>query len=328
MKNVTYSSCASLGALALVLCASSHALGANGGAREVSTAPPFFVTTLTVPANTTATFVTTDLTPGSDTVIHIQKLETEDPNGGYIGGNDDCGALRSSCLTLPAQASARGMMVIVRAYAEDRGGSAKLTISFNGTPTLSYGFFNFGVHLEAIGSMAAGGHVFTNRRINQAVDTVLLALDPILYERAVASDDDDGAKNMSWLHLDVAMGTTVAVGTYNTSFSGPANKILGFQLLWDEDRHTADADGDGLGNSIEAAFGTSTSTADANADGIVDGLDTDLDGINDGVEVVGYDIDATNSIELSTWGAKPTVKDLFAEVDWKLCPACPLCQVG
>ena len=49
-----------------------------------------------------------------------------------------------------------------------------------------------------------------------------------------------------------------------------------------------DGDADGLPDVFEAVLGTSTSTQDLNGDGRADGIDSDLDGIRDGVEYRGY----------------------------------------
>ena len=119
---------------------------------------------------------------------------------------------------------------------------------------------------------------------------------------AVAYDDDDGAGNMSWLHLNAAFGGRVVVGRY---YASPDTG--GTSLLWDEDIHRLDADADGLGAGLELALGTSDTDPDS-----------DGDGIRDGIEAVGYDT-ASGPVELATWGARPDRPDLFVEADWNKC---------
>lgn len=67
-----------------------------------------------------------------------------------------------------------------------------------------------------------------------------------------------------------------------------------------------DGDGDGLGAALEADLGTSDSL-----------LDSDEDGIDDGPETMGYQLLPDPPQLLPAWGASPTHKDLFVEVDWE-----------
>jgi hypothetical protein len=92
-----------------------------------------------------------------------------------------------------------------------------------------------------------------------------------------------------------------------------------------------DADGDGLGDRLEAALGTCGSAA-ASASGVAcatvaDPRDTDGDGLWDSWEVLGvvpWRLDSTGAVVLGTeyvplqmWGANPLHKDIFIEVDFR-----------
>jgi hypothetical protein len=67
-----------------------------------------------------------------------------------------------------------------------------------------------------------------------------------------------------------------------------------------------DHDGDGLGAQLEADLGTLDSA-----------FDTDEDAIDDGMETMGYQAGSDPPQLLPAWGASPTHKDLFVEVDWE-----------
>ncbi|MGE0006399.1 MAG: FG-GAP-like repeat-containing protein [Parvibaculaceae bacterium] len=90
----------------------------------------------------------------------------------------------------------------------------------------------------------------------------------------------------------------------------------------------SDADGDGLGDQLEATLGTCASTtgsvAGANCNEIADPRDTDGDGLQDGWEVLGKDyrvedgnMTTTGHLPLPSWGADPRHKDIFIEVDFR-----------
>ncbi len=67
---------------------------------------------------------------------------------------------------------------------------------------------------------------------------------------------------------------------------------------------TTDSDGDTLTDYQEALLGTSSETSDDNKDKIVDGLDSDDDGLNDNVEINGFEYSGrmwyTNPLDVDT----------------------------
>jgi hypothetical protein len=67
-----------------------------------------------------------------------------------------------------------------------------------------------------------------------------------------------------------------------------------------------DHDGDGLGAALEADLGTSDAL-----------VDSDGDGIADAAETLGYHVPPDPPQLLPAWGASPTHKDLFVEIDWE-----------
>ncbi|MCB9730868.1 MAG: hypothetical protein H6746_20520 [Deltaproteobacteria bacterium] len=80
----------------------------------------------------------------------------------------------------------------------------------------------------------------------------------------------------------------------------------------------SDADGDGIGDALEAQLGTCGTLTGCgyNAES---GLDTDRDGLFDGEEVFGVAgmlPGGVDDLPFARWGASPLKKDVFLEVDW------------
>ena len=148
-------------AILLFFAIPTFAVG-NGGIRTVDNLPPIYVYHgFQIPAGTEASFRTFELSLGSDTVLHVQSAD--DANGGsYVAGNDDCSGT-SSCVTIPPANSDRRVDIVVRAFSEETGGTARLEASINGSVVLQSQLFPFGVKFVDIGPMAEGGHLFTNR---------------------------------------------------------------------------------------------------------------------------------------------------------------------
>ncbi|HEV7239698.1 MAG TPA: hypothetical protein VGQ36_10690 [Thermoanaerobaculia bacterium] len=300
-----------LGLAAFASLLSVAAIAGQGGEGIVS-APRIFNRAFHLPAGTKIQFSTHSLSSGSDTVIHVQNRD--DPNGGFVAGNDNCATgVLHSCVTVAATGTPRNLVVLVRADNSSRGGTATLrTVIDGGIP--SDEAIDFGVAVIGLGSLLATSHVFTTRLLGTgaASDSILLLVSGVDGGNAIAFDDDDGIERMSWLHNDVACAACkIVVGSYSTGTAGQV------KVVWDEDIHTSDADADGLGAGLEAALGSSSSTADADGDSLPDGRDTDKDGIDDGLEVIGVDASGDNpAVLFPTWGARPTRQDVFVEMDW------------
>jgi len=80
-----------------------------------------------------------------------------------------------------------------------------------------------------------------------------------------------------------------------------------------------DRDHDRLGASLESALGTcDIPAASGGCAGVIDGVDTDHDGLTDADELLGYEFVTSphESQNLPAWGANPMHKDSFIEVDW------------
>jgi hypothetical protein len=179
--------------------------------------------------------------------------------------------------------------------------------------------------------------------VGGASDTVLMELED---DKAIAFDDDMGIQRMSRLTLLQACGTAghtcsiLAARRSNSlgdrSCPSPAFPATAFPatsgtttVVWDEDvLNGHDADGDGLGDSLEVALQTSSSTTlvrDPHGNDVLEGRDTDNDGIQDGWEVLGiYDFSDSvqkdfckkNVLNFPYYGADPKLQDIFTQVSW------------
>jgi hypothetical protein len=105
---------------------------------------------------------------------------------------------------------------------------------------------------------------------------------------------------------------TLVIGS--TEHTGPIRVIRNDALL-------GDADGDGLGDDLEAELQTCSSLSgyagEFDCSLAADPRDTDGDGISDGWEVLGRQ-DMLPHQPLPAWGANPRHKDLFLEIDFML----------
>jgi hypothetical protein len=108
-----------------------------------------------------------------------------------------------------------------------------------------------------------------------------------------------------------------AVVLYGTTAFGASGKLRVFR-----NDVLTDADGDGVGDGLEAALETCAS-ASASVPGIAcatvaDARDTDGDGLWDSWEAFGvFPSNGTEYVPLQMWGANPRHKDIFVEVDFR-----------
>lgn len=286
--------------LLLALLFTSSRAGAAGSAfYDTDVVGGFYMTQVEQPPGVTWTFTTSALSGGSDTVIHVQ--DNNDPQGGFIAGNDDFNGLASRVVVSPA-ANWRTLRLVVRSYSQFSQGSCL----FDGVPSSGSGAFSYTIGFggtKIFGpTLAATAHVTTSELQGQATDLVLLAIGGIA-EHAVAFDDDDGVGLMPWMHLpEVCTNCQFVLANYS------APGTLKTNLFYDEEADWVNPDGDGLGTPLESFLGTDPFETDS-----------DQDGISDDYEVYGKDSTALNPVKFPTWGADPLLKDLFVEVDWQQC---------
>ena len=159
-----------------------------------------------------------------------------------------------------------------------------------------------------------------NEQLGGVRDTVLLVVTNSRH--ITAFSDDDGVGLMS--NTGATNGALVVLGGYNSE---------GLTNLYGNDVTVPrDWDGDGLGRDLEYELGTCDTPypsyftpgwaycADRTAKQV---YDTDMDGLNDGIEVLGFEPPGDFAQELPAWGADPLRKDMFVEQDFVLKSECP-----
>lgn len=292
-------------ALTSLLAASGAAGAATGGRVKDLGASVIYRDSLHVPANVGYTIRTSNLSAGADTILHLQNAD--DPNGGFVAGNDDYGGTLASEINLAPVSYARNLTVYLRSYGSGAVGTAILTrMGSDGAYVVNSVQFG-GTSYSLPSGLVAGSHVMTVEQQGGSKDTVLLIVSggPA---NAVASDDNDGVGDMSWLHTDspcVGSYCRVIVGSLGSPTPGATS------LVWDEDAHVAGCDADGAGNALELAIGTDPCNPD-----------TDGDGLMDSTELIGaVESAAGPAVKLPAYGADPLKKDLFVELDWVECTA-------
>jgi Bacterial TSP3 repeat len=290
----------------LVVLFASPAFAGNGGRVTLASSGNFFQAIYQQATNATFTFSTSALSPGGDTVIHVQNFD--DPQAGFIAGNDDFNGFASQ-VTVPPGPTARNLIVIVRAYSVNSGGICNFTITSNTGVNATFVGVPFGGLGYIPGDLAAGAHVTTAEVQGGASDTMLLAVLANNPAHAVGYDDDDGVGFMSWIHLDEACPTCQLIVA---NFDQSGNFFT--TLVWDDDADTADSDGDGLGNGLEVAIGSNPNSGD-----------TDQDGIPDSWELFGKpESGSSPPVKFPYMGGDISQPDLFMELDWQQCtdPSC------
>ncbi len=282
------------------------AFGGSVGVLEVEATTPMFSFVLVQQAGQGWDISTSNLSAGSDTVVHVQ--DESDPQGGFIAGNDDWGGLQSF-VTVPAPAAARTLRVIVRAYSSGSPGTCTVSVSSSDGQNMAWNDAGFGGStMWLFGPVGQGTRIQTAELAGGSSDTVMLVIDNGQAAHAVAYDDDDGVSYMSWIRLGTQCATWpgcfVVLAKFNDfTPSGPV------RIVWDEDveKIDFDPDADGLSGDLETAIGTNANNADS-----------DSDGINDNVELLGVDT-SSGAVKFAAMGADPAQKDLFIEADWVNC---------
>lgn len=243
-------------------------------------------------AGTTYTFQTSALSTGADPMMHlwgaVSGIEKE------IARNDDSGGGTNPRITfLPSVTN--WYRVIVRAKSASTAGTGSLLqngvsiatgASFGGNPVPVYtGNYQYETALSAGGS----------------VDTTLWGLN--CSGQLVGFDFDSGVGLASRLQrTDLCTVVVAGTGTSGTHF-------------YVNDAPQGDRDGDGLGTKLEAELRSCDATTDPGCTGIFNTKDSDRDGLSDPAELFGID-DATRPQYLPRWGATPTHKDVFVEIDY------------
>lgn len=290
--NIRSSVAAAVGAATFFAANYANAAGVTSG-----TGGFFHVENVTIQAGCSVTAFTSDLTSGSDTIMHVQ-----DGNGNYVAGDDDSAGNFASRVTF-TRSSTASLTFIVRAYNSATEGTGRLHVhqAGAGCPSELNIPIAFGAgFLQAVPYAAVGTRFRTVQPPSGLADTVMLYMKSD-YTRVDKYDDDSGVLNTSFLEVTAANAGTatayVLVGGFRSSGAT--------RLVRDDDAGSTDYDVDGLGASLEAAIGSNAYNNDSDGDGISDSLEL-------------YGVDSTIA-RYPFFGGSPTQRDAYVEVDWKRC---------
>jgi len=317
----------------------SSSARASGRIRTAQTGIMFRVVFL-MKANVTYTFSTSNLSAGSDTILHVASY----PAGQFIAGNDDTTTTDPdtgqqtvqpfSSVSVPPVGFDRTVFLIVRGKPGTAAGTASFRILgfsgsiFNVVRDVTFSSIPFSQgFVQNVASLASATHITTVENTIGTTDTILMVVgsNPAI---TLGVDDDDGIDQMSFLRLGSACTTNcqIIVGTPAPNLrSVLTNPDPGsVTVVWDESLEAGDSDHDGLGDQFESSMAGFSPQL----------FDTDHDGLGDGVEVYGAILAGSgrsappagggkdgNLLKLPKYGADPTAPDVFVELDWA--PGCP-----
>lgn len=294
----------------IFLCALLHARPALAVApalvQEVQAAGYFDSLTVYQAPDVTWTFTTSNLSAGTDTILSIQYC-TNCPTawaGPFIAGNDDYNGSVASQVVVPPGAIGRYLRVVIRAYSSTTQGTCTMTATkTGGTPGGPWVFPNVAARQPSaisLGEFAWGGYVTASEIQGQSTDVALTLINEDDPATVIYYDDDGGVGSMPFITVGSCHNCVAIVENYASV------QTQSTRLVADSRAPSVDADGDGLSAALEALLGTSDSS-----------VDTDQDGIDDDIELLGLDGDPP--VKFPTWGADPLQKDLFFEADWEAC---------
>ena len=276
-------------------------------------APPLYVAAVTIAPGASFTFET-ESAAGVDPVAY---LLAPDGLGGWIqvAYHDDVSWPSDPDVRLEwtNSTSFGSFLLVLRAYSPGAAGSTNTKINQvahrTGVPVGGL------MILASALSHQAGDEVRTAQLPGQSVAQTLFGL------------------SNGYLITDVALSNGPGMSAWLTASSGQLLYLLGTLDFddgsnWVQQRAglvrltsndvASDADGDGLGDALEAELQTCSQATGCPNTAFGHGRDTDRDGVDDFEEVYGIagtDPSALDDVALPRWGASPRKKDVFLEVD-------------
>ena len=261
-------------------------------------AEPFYLESWSIPAGVQRTFETRNLGVGVNSVLHIWDGVTATE----LAHDVSSGQGNGSRVVLPPVGHFRIIFVVVRAFGNSPRGHADLFVDGQRRRVnIPVG----GTRVTALRDVKATVHVV--QRPGGSKTANLLGFSGSRLVRMGAPDIGE-QQSMPWQGVSWAL-----VGPSQRSAPGLVDLVV---------NDPADADGDGLGEKLERALGTCApeNSADwpAYCDQVANVMDSDGDGLNDGWEVLGIDVDPGQgtAMYLPAWGADPLQKDVFVQVDY------------
>jgi hypothetical protein len=271
-------------------------------------APAVFEMTLFRQAGQLTTCETHNLLLRTDPVLHVLKLPSGPGSVNELARDDDSAGGLNARVTFTAPSTGPYLLILRAAWA---GGVGTADLFCDGQPVWT------GI---GVGGAFKRLESLNNRETLQTVTgpggpgfhtLYLLGDDGKMLSRSVSNAADSAFVNGGLTGRRIAM----VAGRW----PDPMGEI---RLIRNDNKIPGhDPDGDGLGSQLETSIGTCSSLSGVvmnfECSRAADPRDTDGDGLQDGLEVIGK-LDAVPYQHLPRWGADPRHKDLFIEVDFGL----------
>lgn len=251
------------------------------------------------------TYETRNCSAGADPVLHLFKPGSNSDQRVQLAVDDNgAGGVNARVSLTPATG---GIGFLIPRAKNDAHGTCD--IWRNGYP------WQYGI--------AVGGKTVTvsGALVGDSVETVAMPLGGQYQAIYMLSGDSITQKWRSG--LGTGLSTRFTMNSTGASFlvhgTGPTRVVV--------NDVNSDADGDGLGDRVEAALGTCSSSTGTignfNCAWAKTPKDTDGDGLSDAWEILGKRDIAPHQL-LPQWGANPRHKDMFVEVDYMADGKAPL----
>lgn len=264
------------------------------------------------------TFRVTNLSGSApDTIMHLWDPSTKTE----LKHNDDSpsGGLHSEFTVNIGTAGT--YTVIIYAYSDTAAGNCDLEITNPSNPTTTITGISFGGAKRWVDADSRAGNGIpydietTFRPAPEGMtDSILLGVQCSSGVLVAYEDDSGVGRGERIVRNDLCY---VVVSPYVNASNGASAQGGSISLYVNDYRHS-DVDNDGLGSGLEALLGTCDDNVKVyphiNCSEIFSTKDTDRDGLSDKDEVFGIDR-GTKPQLLPRWGAIPTQKDMFIEVD-------------
>ncbi len=276
----------------------------GGGAYRLD-ASVVFEMTLDFTAGQTHTCETRNLSPGTDPVLHLLAPTTGNGAVKEVARDDDSGGDLNARFSFRAPSAGRYRLVL------------------RSTWNIGQGTADLFCDERPVWTKLPVGGAFKrmeNLRTGETLTTVPLPNGPrvhLLYtldeEGKMLERYQSGSNESAGRRLPKSPVQIVMVGGVFPDETRPLRLVRNDGALSGHD-----PDGDGLGTELERQIGTCSTTHEVvgnwDCSRSVDARDTDGDGIQDGVELLGSLSSAPYQL-LPRWGANPLHKDVFIEVD-------------
>ena len=293
---------------------------------------PIFVRYLELPPAETSVLEVGDLDAGADPVMRLFMADPSDLSKAWyeVAFDDNSGDGEAPKIIINPQVFGVYILV-VHAYRTDLFGRATLRLTIDGQLAREERFSFGGTTAKGCplddGDEMRIGYVPDGANYHQLLAVKSPGTEGLGFE----NDLGYGKGSIGYSNrTGGAQKNTYIVGALQ-----PGSDVFhGADLIWND--LSLDRDGDGLGDQLEVALRTCPLQNDAHvtADGWRCGRfassDTDNDGLSDREEVFGiyepdpayvsstYEPDSLEFLPLRYWGASPTHKDVFVEVDAEL----------